>query len=337
MTLPVRLIGLAQALAPGFGPNARFDSEPVANATLFIERQLTQLRSKITQVQYAPLKAVKYLPLATDVTIDASTYAWQVWDSTGRARIGNINAKDIPRIDTNAREVQGQVLSVSASYGWTIQDLRTAARLQQDLPTRKAEATRRAMAQEIDEICATGYSTSTGQTATNLGGFLNCTDVNYSDVTTHNWFLTADTTTPEQMVADLNAVVLAPWKRTKEIYAPDTLLISQKMYEKASITKMSSASSITVLQYFLQNSPFIKQVDAWHKLDTAGHTTGFDRAIAYSRSAEVLEAVIPIEFEQFPAQQEMLEYVIPCHARCGGVKIYQPAAMQYGDFSLATS
>lgn len=338
MPLPHELIGLAQILAPAFTQNGRiprFDAEPVANATLFIERQLTQLRSKIAQVQYAPLKALQYLPLATDISIDASTYAFQVWDVTGRARIGNVNARDIPRIDTNAREIQGNVLSITASYGWSVQDLRTAARLQQDLPSRKSEAARTAISQAIDEIICTGTRTSTGQTATPLGGFINCTDVNYSDVTTHNWFLTAGTTTPEQMVSDLNAVAMAAWTRTKERYAPDTMLMSQAMYTKAVMTKMSSASSVSVLKYFLENSPFIKRVDAWYRLDGAGNTTSHDRVICYPRAPEVLEAVLPIEFEQFPAQQEGLDYVIPCHARCGGVKIYQPGAMQYGDFSLA--
>jgi len=335
MPLPQHLISLAQLLAPGFGPNARFDAEPVANATMFIERQLTHLRSKIVDVQYSPLKALKYLPLATDIPIDASTYAWQVYDITGRARIGNINAKDIPRVDTNAKELQGKVVSILDSYGWTVQDLRTAARLQQDLPTRKAMAARTAINREIDEIMRTGFSTSTGQTATALGGFVNCSDVNYSSVTTHNWFLTAGTTTPEQMVADLNVLAFQPFINTKELYAPDTLILSNGMYKIATMTKMSSASSISVLKYFLDNNPFIKNVDTWYALDDAGHTTGYDRAIAYARTAEVLEAVLPIQFEQFPAQQEGLEYVIPCHARCGGVKIYQPAAMQYADFSTA--
>jgi hypothetical protein len=52
---------------------------------------------------------------------------------------------------------------------------------------------------------------------------------------------------------------------------------------------------------------------------------------------EILEGVVPIEFEQFPAQQEGLDFVTPCHARNGGIKVYQPKAMQYADFSAKTA
>ena len=34
-------------------------------------------------------------------------------------------------------------------------------------------------------------------------------------------------------------------------------------------------------------------------------------------------------------QARTLEFIVPCQARCGGVKIYQPSAMRYVDFLTA--
>lgn len=338
-------LALARLIAPAF-PEARtdggyrLDATPVANATAFLERQLTFVRSKIADVIYRPTNTLKYVPKATDIPIDANQYVFYVYDKTGTARIGNTNAKDMPRVDINAREVSGQVLSVFASYGWTVTDLRQAARLGLDLTTRKADAAKSAIDRSIDEILALGNYTVTGQTSTNLGGFVNCSDVG-SSLTMHNWFHTSSSTraTPEEMVNDLNILCTKINIDTYQVYMADSLIIAPEMYAVAQMTKMSSASSVSVLKYFLDNWGGPMKIDQWWRLSSGNipGVTSNHRAIAYANKPEVLEAVVPIEFEQFPAQQEGLEYVIPCHARCGGVKIYQPVAMQYGNFSTATS
>ena len=40
---------------------------------------------------------------------------------------------------------------------------------------------------------------------------------------------------------------------------------------------------------------------------------------------------LPMPFEQFAPQQTGMEYQIPCHAKCGGVIVYYPASIAYGD------
>lgn len=333
-------LALAQLIAPEFPQCTRLDAAPIANATMFLERQLTYIRSKTETVRYAPLNALKYLPKATDIPIDANDFTYFVYDKTGKARISNTNSKDIPRIDVNAHEVKGSCLSIAASYGYTVTDLRQAARLNMPLTTIKSDACGAAIAQGVDEILRLGVLSTTGQTSTNLGGFVNCSDIG-SSLTMHNWFHTSSTTraTPEEMVNDLNVLCTKPQIDTKQVYMVDSLIISPEMYAVAQMTKMSSASSVSVLKYFLENWGGPMKIDQWWAL-SSGQIPGvssYHRAIAYANRPDVLEAVVPIEFEQFPAQQEGLEYVINCHARCGGVKIYQPVACQYGNFSTATS
>jgi hypothetical protein len=340
MSYTPQALELARLIAPAFPQCTRLDAAPIANATMFLERQLTFVRSKTETVRYAPLNALKYLPKATDIPIDANKFTYFVYDKTGKARIGNTNAKDIPRIDVGAREVEGHCLSVVASYGWTVTDLRQAARLNVPLTTVKSDACGMAIAQSVDEVLRIGYLSTTGQTSTNVGGFVNCSDVG-SSLTMHNWFHTSSSTraTPEEMVNDLNSLCTKPNIDSKQVYLTDSLIIAPEMYAVAQMTKMSSASSVSVLKYFLDNWGGPMKIDQWWALSSGNvpDVTSNHRAIAYCNRADVLEAVVPVEFEQFPAQQEGLEFVVPCHARCGGVKIYQPVAMQYGNFSTATS
>jgi hypothetical protein len=53
--------------------------------------------------------------------------------------------------------------------------------------------------------------------------------------------------------------------------------------------------------------------------------------VAYLRNPEVLELEIPQDFEQFAPERRNLEFIVNCHARCGGVLVYQPLAMAYMD------
>ena len=58
--------------------------------------------------------------------------------------------------------------------------------------------------------------------------------------------------------------------------------------------------------------------------DAAG--TG-PRMLTYQRDPEILELIIPQDFEQFPPQARNLAFVVPCHARIGGV-VTHPAIME---------
>ena len=75
----------------------------------------------------------------------------------------------------------------------------------------------------------------------------------------------------------------------------------------------------------------ITDVDFWHKLDLADAAGTGPRMVTYQRDPEVLELVIPQEFEQFPPQARNLAFVVPCHARVGGVVVYYPLAIVYTD------
>ena len=49
-----------------------------------------------------------------------------------------------------------------------------------------------------------------------------------------------------------------------------------------------------------------------------------DIMLAYRLDPEVLTLELPSPYEQFPAQERNLEFVIPAHGRIGGVIVYYP-------------
>jgi hypothetical protein len=88
----------------------------------------------------------------------------------------------------------------------------------------------------------------------------------------------------------------------------------------------SSTSDTTILEFFLKNNPWIKNVEVIPEAQGAG-AGGTDLCIVYKKDPDKLTLEIPQPFEQFPPQAEGLEFVTACHSRCGGVIIYYPLSI----------
>lgn len=307
---------------------SRFD----ANETLFLERQLTQVRSTVYTVQYADLLGRGMMSNATDVAPFADTYVYGVYDRKGRARIGANNTKDLPRIDLIASEVTGKVRNVEAAYGWDINTMREAARLGIDLPSMKADAARQSIETAIDEMLATGDLTvSTGQSNVGCTGIVNNADVIAQGIIAPTTAQLSGATAA-QMIVDLNQMASTIVNGSNQKFIPDTMVFAPNEYNLLAQTPISNVSDKTVLSWFLANNPYIKSIKQWWRLTAAGASSK-NRALVYKNDKLVLESVIPLDFEQLPPQPTMLEFVVPCLARCGGAKVYQSSAIRYADFT----
>jgi hypothetical protein len=86
---------------------------------------------------------------------------------------------------------------------------------------------------------------------------------------------------------------------------------------------------------FLSNNPGISVVP-WPRCNLAGTGGTKDRIVAYNNSPNVLEAVVPQEYEEQAPQQVEHDFVIPAAMRCGGIKIYRPLNVRYADVNPAT-
>jgi hypothetical protein len=121
-----------------------------------------------------------------------------------------------------------------------------------------------------------------------------------------------------------------PVENTNGVETVDTLLLPVDQYTYIASTPRSANSDTTILEYFLTKNPFIQNVDHYYKLGGAG-AGGTDRMFAYRRDPDVMTLEIPQDFEQFPPQEEGMEFNVYCHERFGGVIIYYPLATLFAD------
>ena len=218
-----------------------------------------------------------------------------------------------------------QIYTVGNSYSYTTMELKKAAFARQSLDAAKAMAARRIMEQKIDALL------QTGDAAYSMKGLLNQTGTNTYVVP--NGALGSPLwtqKTSDEILTDLNGMVNAASNATNGIEYPDKMVLPIAQYDLISQKPRSSTSDTTVKEFFLANSPTIKEIVPWWPCKTAG-ALGVTRAVTYRMDLEALWYYMPQEFQPMAPQLRNLEYIIPCTADFGGVHVRLPKSITYAD------
>ena len=303
----------------------RFDSDEHLDAkfTAVLEKQLEFVKTRTYDIRYPEMKARQVIPVNNDVDPGAETITYRQWDEFGMAQIIANYGDDLPLIDALVEEFEQKVKGIGAAYEWSIQDLRASAMAGANLDQRRARAARRSIEQQIENIAALG------NTKAGLVGFFKIPNVPLVAVITGTW----STATGAQMIGDMMELSSSIPDTNKETFTPDTLVLSIVLYNLFATTRVSTTgdTNTTALEGFLRSNPWVTNVGTWNKAALANAAGNGPRAVCYRRDPEVLTLEIPQEFEQFPPQAKNLAFLVPVHARIGGVICYYPLAMAYMD------
>lgn len=296
-----------------------------ASVQAFFLRQLEEIDAQNYDVKYANLEAFE-LVSAKAMDPAKETYTYRQFDKKGVAIMTADYANGAPRAEVDGKEYTARVRSLRSSYGMSIQEMREAASTGTPLETFKAEAARRAINELINTTALTGnaeYSL--------LGLFNQSAAQTYTvpaDGTGASALWTAKTA--DLILRDMFGIVDQIPTVTKEVEKPNMLLMPYANLRLISTKRLStSASDTTVLEFFRQQRPGINVRGAL-LLDTAG-SGGTARMVAYNNDPSIVQLLLPIPFEQFPAQQHSLQWTVECHARVGPVICRYPLSMAYGD------
>lgn len=293
------------------------------DAGLFLQRQLEYIRPQVFETTYADIKYPTILPVTSEAGPGAQTFTYRIMDSTGEFRLIADAADDLPRADVSQVEKSLNIRSIGGSFGYTVQELRAAQMANIALEQRRAAAVRRAYEEKVEQIALFGES------SVSLAGFFNNATVDV--VAADRWFTGSTASgTAQDMIELLNYGVTAIINGSKMKETPDTILMSWVDYNKVSTTRFSDSSDLTVLEYFLRTNPFINNVEPINQLDKANTTyLNTNRMVVYKRDPEKVQLHIPQPLELFPPQQRGLEFIVPAHARVGGVALYYPKSVIY--------
>lgn len=297
-----------------------------ADESIFFARELESVKSKTYDILFPEYKALSLIPMGSEVDPAAETIKYEQYEEVGIAQILASYGDDVPRADVKGKEFRSPVKPLASSYGYNLQEIRAAKMAGKPLAQKKANAAKRAIDYKQNLIAFFGDS------ATGLLGLINHPNMPEYTVpadgtgSTKTW----STKTADQILRDMNGIVNQIFTTTKGVHQASDLLLPIASYTLVATMRIGVDSSMTVLKFFMESNPFIKNVTWLNELATAG-AGSTKRMVAYMKSPDVLTLEIPQPFEQLPVQEEGFEFITYCHQRTGGVIVYYPLALCFGD------
>lgn len=306
-----------------------------ADESVFFARELEYIKSRSYDKKYAQLKARTIIPISGEADPWADVIVYEQYDQVGQAKMIAGYSDDLPRADIKGKQFFNPVKSLASSYGYNVMEIRKSRALGKSLEQRKANAAKRALLEYENRLAFLGDPDVA------LNGFLNHPNVpeltlpaDGSGAVT-KWLDTDGITalkTPAQILRDMHAVSNQVVNQTLGVEQADTLLLPRSRFLHVASTPWATNNDArTILDVFLQQNQFIKNVDWLNELELAGDSGTTRRMCAYRRDPEAVTMEIPQDFEQFDPQPRNLEFVVPCHSRYGGVIFYYPFSACYAD------
>jgi hypothetical protein len=305
------------------GPAPRFDAAHMSRVlqsqghfdaaeAMFFVRELEQLLVEQFNVLYAERKGKQFVPIDNQVDPGAESVTYTQFDFLGKAKAISDFADDIPLVNTKGAAYTQKMQSYGSAFGYSVQELRAAAKAGRSIDRLRADAARLVLEQRLDEILATGDS------ANGLSGLLNLSNVDTYTIGAKAAGPTVwDTATADEILADLNGMVRQVRVNTKEVHSPTRILMPTSQYNIIANRARTNLSDTTILGFFKGNNPDI-EVKSWERLVDGGGTAT-PVVIAYDPKPMLVRGLMAIEFEMFPPQIQSMAYKISCHMRTGGV------------------
>ena len=299
-----------------------------ADGAVFLQRQLEHIKAKSYEVQYPELKARSMFAVNNEGGPGITSITYRVYDQVGSAAIINAYAKDLPRVDIKAREVTIPVRSVADAYGYSVDEINSAALVGMPLDARKAQAGIRAAEQTVNSVAFFGDAES------GMPGFFDNPNIPKAAVVNPGSGTEFVNKTADQILFDINDLCADVFELTNGVEQINKLALPPGQWAHIMQTPRATNSDTSIAKYVAANSPFLNSVEdiVWLNECDADHnpTLSTDAMVAYNNAPDKIQLEIPHEFEWFPAQPKGLEFEIPGRLRLAGLNIYTPLSCAIG-------
>jgi len=291
-----------------------------ADQGLFFEHELENIKKKTYEIQYPQIMARTVFPAAAELSHPGSqSVTYEMYDQVGAAKLLHSYAEDIPQVEVKGNRYTRQVYAGSLSHSYSVDDIDAASMSGKPMSSMKAAAVRRGLLQLESNLAFYG------DPATDIPSFINNPTFNAEDATAQ-W----ENATAEQIIDDMISMQESIVDNSNGVEIPDTLILPTKQYSRLKTMPRSTTSDTSVLDYFVQQSPYITTVMPVHELkdslDTAVNGSK-DCAIMYTRSPDKLWLEVVKDVTFLPAQEHGLMLKVPAYNKTAGVIVPFPKAI----------
>jgi len=293
----------------------------------FVESTLTHVESKVYETEYRHIVYQDIVPVSNEAGEGATSVTYYSIDGATMGKFIGSNAIDVPLSDISTSQSIVPVELGAVGYKYSDEELRQANMLNRPLPQLKANLTMRGYEEHAQDVCFNGDTTK------GLEGFLDNSNVPAASVANPGAGTTWAVKTPAQILADVNAAFALVFEVTKEVEKPDTLLLPTSQWSYIASTPRSDNSDTTILQYIVQNSPYITSADDIKSLpELKGKgAAGTDRMMVYTKDIDKVVFHIPMPFRIEQPVRKTLGYEVPAVYKLSGVEFRYPLSANYSD------
>lgn len=313
--------------------------------SFFLSQQLQKL-DPTTYYNVVPgVIGRRAIPRVENVSPNLPVYKYAMTVLKGSAKKTGPRGKDAPTVQVIRQPATHAIKTVESTFGYTIDEIRAAREVGEDLATELYTAAVSSIEQQIDGILATGDA------ASGITGLANNPNVLTSAATDKgggdfSWFHAA--VDPFKIIADVAKLVTDAGTALKQAQlpnSPEVPMFNQfsLFLPDAHLTQIAtmplntvSGSPITVLKFIEDNFRMIKSIVPWWRLSTAdaAHGNGPMAVLAPAMDNGSINpmaagALLPMDFEQLPEQYTGRDVTVPCAGKCGGVPIRHAVAFRY--------
>ena len=323
-----------------------------AGLTVAFARQLEHIFAKTYAAEFAQYRAHEFFPTSTEVEAGALSFTYRMISRLGNAQVINAgNARDLPNIDLEGEEWQAPVITLGASYNFTVIDQSSAAMAQFALEAEKAKATREAIEALEEQTYCIGYAAAGVSGVTNAPGVAAVTQV--SSGTWGAQLITALAQSPlnsavvSAIASDLIAMKQAIFSKSLGRHKATNCLLPPNLYSALDTAPESPLFNSKTLLTWLEELTGM-DIDYWPILLNAGALNGSPlsplnavnpvtnpaqttRVVVYEKNPDVVQLIQAQPFVQLAPQATGLVWEIPCYSRIGGAMAVRPLGIVYMD------
>ncbi len=325
------------------------DNRTVDSTGAFLVGELERLDPEL----HMPLAAVTWsrdIDVREDVSLadELSSFTLTSFGSAGSTGSGNgirngkawigKNTNQIGGVSIDMAKVANPLTPWAQELKYTILELESAAKLGRPIDTQKFEALKLKHQMDIDE------QVYVGDAAINVTGLFNNTLVtNVANVA--NGALASPlwvNKTPAEILKDVNEILLSTWAASGWAVIPTEIRIPPAQFGYISTQIVSTAGSVSILRYLLENNILITsgkgtiniQPAKWLVGAGSGGTLGtagtVDRMVAYTKARNYVRFPMTM-LQRTPVQYDAIYHKSSYYCRLGVTEVVYPETFAYRD------
>ena len=280
----------------------------------FVERQLMDVSQAALEQDLPVLNGMEDMPPQGRVAVGAKSFNRRVKQHFGKSKWLAPDGDDTPRVSAGIIEDVYSVDYHGVIYGYTQQELLAAQFGDEPIEADRALSARVAISQFNNDIAIYGSAER------RITGLLS---IPYIPRLQYDIALFRPGANPQQTLAVLYAMESQILTANKQAVKPNALRLDLDSYNFIASTEYSTLNPRTILEVFLANSQFVKDVKGYWEFSNAG-PNGEPVIAMLTKAPDRLEHNLPIPNEVLAPQFKAFNVDMPMFSATAGVISEKP-------------